>query len=290
MNARDQATPKRRRWRRARRIGAAATLACYASVLCGAGPPSSGLEGFGRVVDDDELADMRGKFVAPSGVHFFGIQMLQTWQGPDGVTLQATLEFNVDFAGSAATAAGATPRLQVGWSRACDSCGDPTMDVHSPAMPGQDGPVTLTQASDALPLGDYVTVNGLVQSQQIAGSDNNVRNVMRVSVVPASATSQGSDGGGSDLDTSATHVLANGDAIHFIVAKNELGMAITRGDSLVRAGVGGPASQAAQEVILQSSFNAIRNDIGITLGVDDVRQFDRLGVSGAMSAMKGRGL
>jgi hypothetical protein len=269
-----------------RRIAAAASLACYASVLCGAGPPSSGLEGLGRVVADDELADMRGKFVQPSGVHFFGIEMLQTWQGPDGVTLQATLEFNVEFAGGAAVAAGATPRLQVGWSRSCNSCGDPSMDVHTP---GSDGPVTLTQASDALPLGDYVTVNGLVQSQQIAGSDNNVRNIMRVDVVPASATSRGPEGG-SDLDTSATQVLPDGAAIHFVVAKNELGMAITRGGDIVRSGVGGPGSQAAQEVILQSSFNAIRNDIGITLGVDDVGQFDRIDVSGAMSAMKGRGL
>lgn len=289
MSGHHQARRGAGRWARVRRIAAAASLACYASVLCGAGPPSSGLEGLGRVVADDELADMRGKFVQPSGVHFFGIEMLQTWQGPDGVTLQATLEFNVDFAGPAVAAAGATPRLQVGWSRACDSCGDPTMDVRSPSTPEPTGPVTLTQASDALPLGDYVTVNGLVQSQQIAGSDNNVRNIMRVNVVPASATSHGPEGG-SDLDTSATHVLADGDAIHFIVAKNELGMAITRGGDIVRSGVGGPASQVAQEVILQNSFNAIRNDIGITLGVDDVRQFDRIGVTGAMSAMKGRGL
>ncbi len=289
MSGRHQARRRAGRWGRARKIGAAASLACYAAVLSGAGPPSSGLEGLGRVVEDGELADMRGKFVQPSGVHFFGIQMLQTWQGADGVTLQATLEFNVDFAGSAATAAGATPRLQVGWSRSCASCGDPSMDVHTPATPGPNGPVTLTQASDAFPLGDYVTVNGLVQSQQIAGSDNNVRNVMRVDIVPASATSHGPEGG-ADLDTSATHVLANGDAIHFVVARNELGMAITRGGEMVRGGVGGPASQAAQEVILQSSFNAIRNEIGITLGVDDVGQLDRIGVSGAMSAMKGRGL
>lgn len=286
MSGRNRASPKAKPWARVRRIGAAASLACYAAVLCGAGPPSSGLEGLGRVVGDDELSDMRGKFVQPSGVHFFGIEMLQTWQGPDGVTLQATLEFNVDFAGNAVTAAGATPRLQIGWSRACDSCGDPSMDVRGS---GRDGPVTLTQASDALPIGDFVTVNGLVQSQQIAGSDNTVRNVMRVSVLPTSATSGGSQGG-SDLDTSATRVLDNGDAIHFIVAKNELGLAITRGGDMVRSGVGGAASQAAQEVILQSSFNAIRNDIGITLGVDDVHQFDRMGVTGAMSAMKGRGL
>jgi hypothetical protein len=285
MKHRDHPTGTIRRWRRVPRIAAAITLACYASILCGAGPPPSGLEGLGRAVSDDELSDMRGKFVQPTGVHFFGIEILQTWRGPDGVTLQATLEFNVDFAGGAVGAAGATPRLQVGWSRSCDSCGDPSMDVRNP---GNDGPVTLTQASDALPLGDFVTVNGLVQSQQIAGSDNNVRNIMRVDVRPASSSSTMPQGG-TPLDTSATQVLSNGDAIHFVVARNELGLAITRGGEMVRTGVGGPASQAAQEVILQSSLNAIRNDIGITLGVDE-SQFDRIGVTGAMSALKGRGL
>lgn len=285
MNGRHQARPQGRLGGRVRRLCAATTLACCASVLCSAGPPSSGLEGLGRVVEDDELSDMRGKFVQPSGVHFFGIEMLQTWQGPDGVTVQATLSFNVDFARGAADAAGATPRLQIGWSRTCDSCGDPSLDV---ATPIAGGPVTLTQASDALPLGEFVTVNGLVQSQQIAGSDNTVRNVMQIAVLPASSLPPGA-GGGSDLETSATQVLGNGDEVHFIVAKNELGMAITRGGDIVRGGVGGPASQVAQEVILQNSFNTIRNDINITLGVEDVTRFESLGVTNAMSAMKGHG-
>lgn len=289
MKRRDQNNSTRGdrpRGRHCVRRTAALTLACCTALLVGASPPESGLEGLGRTVSDGELADMRGKFVQPSGVHFFGIEILQTWQGPDGVTLQATLEFNVDFAGGGVNQANATPRLQIGWSRSCDSCGDPSLDLRDPDAGGS---VTLTQASDALPLGEFVTVNGLVQSQQIAGSDNGVRNIMRVDVAPASASSRVPEGG-SDLDTSATQVLANGDAIHFVVARNELGLAMTRGGDVVRSGVGGPVNQVAQEVILQSNFNTIRNDIGITLGVDDVGMFDRIGVSGAMSAMKGRGM
>jgi hypothetical protein len=83
----------------------------------------SGLEAVGTRVSDEALADMRGKFIKPESISYFGIQMATSWQGSDGITTTASLLFNVDFASGAG--GGGTPHLLISWSRE----GDPSLDV-----------------------------------------------------------------------------------------------------------------------------------------------------------------
>ena len=64
------------------------TLAAIACVLAAApvaaGKPDLSALGGARPVADEELADMRGKFVTPQSVSFFGITMLTSWQDASG--------------------------------------------------------------------------------------------------------------------------------------------------------------------------------------------------------------
>lgn len=270
-------------------------LLCLATsfpVLAGFAPPSTGIEGLGVKVPDAELAEMRGKFINSRGVSFFGLQLQTSWQGTDGVTTYATVLFSVDFASLAGQAQGAAPRLLVGWSRACDGCGDSAMDVTTFGPAAADDYVAIDTSAGGLPVGGLSTVQGAVQSQNISGSDNRVRNDMQIAVVPASAlpTLKATEGL-TEVTSSASETFSDGDAVHVLLGSNSLMLAMSsgQGPDAVRQGVDGVFSQAAQHVLLASDFNSIHNSIGITIGLNELMQADALRAQAALSAMKGRG-
>ncbi len=237
----------------------------------------------------NELSDMRGKFVRADSIHFFGVELVQSWQSSDGVTLLATLQFNVDFANSAGNPDGASPTIQISWDRICKECADPSMDVSSL----QTGPTNSTQTASAAPIlsiGKFGRIEGLVQTQEIAGSDNDVRNELNFSVVPTSSIQSLPSGETPSIASSVSHVTGQGETVDFRIARNELGIALNRGNEFVRQGISGELNQAAQHVILQSSLNAIRNEMAITVGVNDLNQVRQHSVQTALSAMQGRGM
>lgn len=274
---------------RARRLMVSVSIAASSLFLISAAAPPTGLEGLGREVPDQELSEMRGKFVRANDIHFFGVELVQSWQSADGVTLMATLQFNVDFAKGAGNLDGATPTIQIAWDRVCKVCADPSMDVSS-LQSGPSNGSQLANAEPILTIGKFGSLEGLVQTQEIAGSNNDVLNTMRVSVVPSSAIQSLPDGEVPSIASSVSHVTEQGETIDFNVARNQLGLAINRGDETVRQGISGELNQAAQHVILQSSLNAIRNEMAITVGVNDLNQARQHSVQTALSAMKGRGM
>ena len=262
------------------------TTAAVISSLALASPAhaESGLEGLGRALSDTELSEMRGKFIRASNIHFFGIELVQSWQSADGVTLNATMVFNVDFANGAGNLDGATPQILVSWDRICDACADPSMDVTGTSNAGVEGPQPL------LTIGRFASVEGLIQTQEIAGSDNTALNSMNVSVVPASSLQSLREGSGDPIASSASMVTGHGETVDFEVARNQLGVSISRGDDLVQQGVSGELNQAAQHIVLQSSLNSIRNEMAITIGVNDLAQAQQHSIQSALLAMKGRGM
>lgn len=234
----------------------------------------SGLEGLGRPVGDERLADMRGRFISPDNISYFGIQMQTSWMGPDGVTTEAALVFSVDFAQGAGVPEGATPTLTIGYTRS----GDPAMDV--PGLPP--GYVAI-----AVPAG-LGSVQGAVQSQQIAGDGNAVRNGMSIAVVPASLISEGGNGL-TEVTGGQAVQFADGDALQFIAADNRLGLELTGAGEGVSQAFDGGVGHAAQHVLLGSSNNTIANDMNIVIGFDSLQQTGRANVQNALSAMKGLG-
>lgn len=252
--------------------------------------PQSGIEGLGTKLDDTELSEMRGKFIRADSVSYFGLQLQSSWQGGDGVTTYATLLFKVDFASPGGGLTAGNPVMMIGWNRDCNDCGDAAMDVVGFGPAAQGDYVAVTGAG-TMPVGGLASFQGAVQSQSIAGSDNAVRNDMRIAVVPAATITGGNDSGLQPATGTTSEQFADGDTVSFILDRNNLALSMTAngGSDAVRQGVDGNLNQAAQNVLLSSNFNDVRNSIGITIGLADLQKADRLRVDNALSAMRGRG-
>lgn len=284
-------SPRKRRRRRPQRgvMLLAATAAFMSSTAVANPPMNSGLEQFGAKVSDEQLGDMRGKFVRPGNISYFGISMATSWQNSDQITTSAVLLFSVAFAHGAG-GADANPMVAVAWNRDCSGCADPAMDVAGFGPAAQGGYLAVTATSQLIPVGGLDSVHGAVQSQQIAGTDNRVTNAMQLAIVPSSTAHQ--------MDTSQLHALSqstaenfsDGSSLGFIVSANHLGisMAGADGHSALRQGVDGSLNQASQHVFLNDSFNSISNAMTITIGIDGPPQGQGLSSIGDLGALKGR--
>jgi hypothetical protein len=285
-----RSAPSHRRQRRAASARAFVGAPLLALLLTASNLPPTGIEDGARKLADPELSEMRGKFISPDGISYFGLQLETSWQGMDGITTYATVLFNVDFAQGAGSAG--SPHLLVGWNRACADCGDAAMDVPGFGTAAQDGYVAIvsTGAGD-IPVGGLQSVQGAVQSQAIAGADNKVLNDMRILVVPASAAMLPDASGLTELTASASKSFADGDKVQFILGSNQIGLALASGEGkdFILQNVDGDLNQIAQHVGLSSDLNMVRNSVAITVGLDRLKQLDQPQVANALSAMKGRG-
>lgn len=261
------------------RLASAAALVAVPLPVAYAATPVSGLEGLGASVSDEQLGTMRGKFISPSNVSYFGIQMMTSWQGSDGVTTSATLVFNVDFANGAGNPDGATPQLLVGYGRS----GDPEMDLQ-----GFGGAAAGNYVAIALPAG-LGGVQGAVQSQQIAGDDNRIQNGMQIAVVPASLVNNMTGNGLTPIQNGQTLQFADGDKLQFLLDSNQLGIGMTDGSDGVSQGFNGDLGQVAQHVLLGSSNNNVTNGMSVVIGFNALEQAGHMNVQNALSAMKSVG-
>jgi hypothetical protein len=244
--------------------------------------PLSGLERTGVRLSDEALSEMRGKFVTPQSVSYFGIQMMTSWQGGDGITTTANLLFNVDFAKGAA--GGGTPHLLISWSRE----GDPSMDVAGFGQNAAGSYVAIVGSGAPLPVSQIQGVDGVVQSNVISGADNGARNAMSIAIVPASAVPQLTPNGMQEVTGSVSQAFADGDKVDFTVDNGSvgLGMSSGQGPDFTRQLVVGAPGRIVQETVLNSSNNLVSNNTSILLGVDLSNQIDTVRVDGALSAMK----
>jgi hypothetical protein len=76
-------------------IAVLAPIALTSAVV--AAPPDLGLGASARLVSDEELGDMRGRYIETENVNFFGIAAASSFQTADGLVLTATLQFEADF-------------------------------------------------------------------------------------------------------------------------------------------------------------------------------------------------
>jgi hypothetical protein len=226
-------------------------------------------------VPDDELASMRGKFIAADSVTDFGITLQTLWQTADGVITAAKMALNVSFAGGH----GGTPQITVGWIRD----GDPTMDVTSFG----DTDSYVTYSANGLP--GLNSVSGAVQSNVIAGTDNRVSNAMAVQIVPSSSIPD--VGSGTPIAATRTDIAPDGDTIRFVVESGQLGMVIqdAQGAGVVRQMIADNPGQLSQNVFLGGTANIIDNVMNVTIGIDQLRNLNNIQMVNALSAMKGHG-
>lgn len=257
--------------------------------LAPAAPPSeiALYPALGVPVPDHQLDAMRGRFISPDAISYFGISMLTSWQDENGITTAARLAFNVDFLNPAGSG-NPVPRLMIGWERT----GDSAMDVAG--VP--DGYVAVTLGADqtlgsAMAAGALDTVGGAVQANVIAGADNVTRNSMQIAVVPRDALPTAGPQGLEAASGNTSVNFADGDQLHFRMAGNEIGLVMTGGNGLdsTMQTVGGDLGQMLQQTMLQSDHNSVFNSSAIVFGVDTARNLDRTQGSEVLLSMKGFG-
>lgn len=237
------------------------------------------VEALGLPVADAELAQIRGKFIKPESISYFGISMITSWQDEFGVTTMARLVFNVDFlAGGDGRAP--VPQLLIGWVRD----GDPAMDVTAPN--------SLYGSAQVLPLGSLGETSGAAQANIIAGADNSARNGMQIAIVPASSLSPASSQGLSPIRGTTVQDFADGDRLEFRLGANELGLFLTgnNGADSTLQSAGGDLGRLLQQTVLNSDGNSVLNNTAVIIGTDlGAAGFDAIRATEALSAMKGHG-
>ena len=257
-----------------------ALTAPFALASATAAPPMTGLPENARVISDNELGDMRGRYIEAESVNFFGIQMVSMWQTGDGTVLTTSLEFEVDV-NNGQFDDNAT--LHANWSGTCADC-DSNLDI----------PNTIPDGLN--------TVSGAVQSTEISGDDNDVVNILNIRIGDYDADSVGYEGNdlSAELSTAGaattavkTVQLDNGFVVKFSKGDNSLGMILQgpggQAQGQAVQGVNDQvANQIAQHVQLMGNVNAIQNTLDVVIGVADL-QTNQLAVENALSSMKGWG-
>jgi hypothetical protein len=240
------------------------------------------LESLGPPVDDQALSNIRGKFIRPESVSYFGISMITSWQDQHGVTTVARLVFNVNFL---ATDNGEIPgQMTIGWVRE----GDPAMDVSD----SHTGYTPYFVVQQLLPVGALGDTRGAAQANVIAGADNAALNTMQIALVPASAVPQFAGNGMTPVTETTSLGFADGDALEFRLGTNEIGLALSGSngaDSTIQS-VGGDFGRMLQQTVLNSDGNSVLNSTSIIIGTDQVATgFDAVRTTEAMSVMRGHG-
>jgi hypothetical protein len=221
---------------------------------------------------------MRGRYIEPESVNFFGIELASSWQTADGLVLTATLQFEADFDNGKALP---EPKILASYQHDQNGIDDPGLEI---------GGITAEFTAQGLS-----TVDGAVQANQIAGDDNNIANLLRIRVGDFNADTAGFSDYGTPITQSVVKTfLQDGSAIEFTVEANSIGVAIqgptSQGpDNLVAQSINGTvANQIAQQVQLMGDANAVYNTLDVVIGVDQLHT-TQAAVENAMSAIKGWG-
>ena len=226
------------------------------------GMPSTGLEGIARAVPDSELAEMRGKYISPDAVSFFGIYMVTSWQDANGITTNAKLAFSVDFLNQGNSGIPQTQFL-IGWTRD----GDPDMDITDTNQ----GYTPIMVASEIVPAGGLGTTTGAVQANIIAGADNLAKNTLQVKLVPRSALGGTPSGEGLTSANGTTAMnFSDGDSLEFRITQNQIDLVLTGNNGIDSSmqSVGMNMGQILQQTILNSAHNDVINNLRIVFGTD----------------------
>lgn len=233
-------------------------------------------------LSDRELAVIRGKFIRPDTISYFGISMLTSWQDQSGITTVARLVFNVDFLSK--SNGHPAPQLMIGWVRE----GDPAMDVAE----SHSGYTPFITAQQVVPLGQLGTTQGAAQANVIAGADNVARNMMQITLVPTSQIRELEQSGLTAISGATGFSFADGDRLDFQLGNNEIGLMLTgnNGSDTAIQNIGGDFGRMLQQTTINSDGNTVFNNSAIIIGADmSAANFDAVRATEALAAMKGQG-
>jgi len=223
-------------------------------------------------LSDEALAGMRGRYVAPGEILYFGVDMVTQWQTSDGRTLNSGVNLSVDKQFH--------PTITIVTQNSASSSG-----AASP-LSGGHGNVTIS--------GGLGNVSGVAQSIQIGGDGNAIRNDLNMNIkLNASdmntngAASQGIglNGAGSktiDDNGSTTTVTLSGNTLSMTVDVAGQGQVLQQ----IRGGANGNAG-FLQSARIGGDLNQIRNVININAGLSGASGMSAPGLQGALETLRG---
>ena len=124
-------------------------------------------------VDDSELAEMRGKFVSPGQITYFGVEMVTQWQTGSGEVLSAgmKMDMNLPSEGNTSPTVNLIPAVAIEANSTTSSKSSQTTLPTPTELP------TATISSTGLN-----NISGVVQSIQVGGNESQVTNTIEMDV------------------------------------------------------------------------------------------------------------
>ncbi len=216
-----------------------------------------------NIVPDNDLGTMRGRFVTNGVVQFFGIEMISIWRAQDGSVLSSGINFTANLKDPSNAQFTYQPFAQV-------TPGSGTTSNNNNNQIGDSGN------------GGINNVNGITQSVQVAGSNNNLTNNMSIDVLGPNSTPNSSSAftnvpdqtiGTTTTSTSGNMVAmatSAGDVLEtqlVIPGQGVVTQIIRHTDTfnLVNTGIGGiglsSGTGIAQQIGINSNNNTVQNSL-----------------------------
>jgi|GEM_PF-1605852 len=239
-------------------------------------------------VSDDELAEMRGRFVSAEGLAYFGIEMVTQWQTASGELLTAGLSLNANLSPVLPNGANVQIRPTVSIVRTADQ---PRM-----SSGGAKGGDTSSATVAGNGLGN---AGGVVQGIQVAGDTNRIVNDVRMNISVRSG--EGSSGEGQNaglgdalLNAAGTRTVssASGAFASASVSGNSLDVAVgvpDQGEVLQRIRGGGADRSGVvfQHARIFGDTNRIHNVINIDAEMIPINSVNSVNVDAAVNSVRG---
>jgi hypothetical protein len=200
-------------------------------------------------LSDQTLSQLRGKFIAPGEIMYFGVEMVTHWQASTGELVTASANLGVDFSNA---------EPQIGFV--------PTITVQqnggSATAPSSTQNTAVASGGAGL---DNVT--GVVQNIQVAGVSNGINNTIGLTV-EASSTPTTNNLPSVTGPQTASQITPNGSTASVDLSSNRIGVAVTvpdQGRAIQQIRNTTAGGQVQQSVQVGGNLNQIRNRINLNV-------------------------
>lgn len=234
-------------------------------------------------LSDAELAEMRGRFVSPEGVMFFGVEMQSQWITRKGDVLEARMDFTVDFSKNQSN----SPGIQI----------RPTINIVQTGSPGQPSAFKNPSQQEAVApttiqgSGVLDRTTGVGQLIQVTGDKNRIINDLQMSVVGARDRPSDPPAASHGVNLPGTLSVASdsGATAAVMVENNALGVSLAiPGEGEIKQAIraGDFGSGVLQQAQVMTDFNQIHNTISITMGSNALRDASSVNAAAALSSLR----
>ena len=211
-----------------------------ASLAPGLARPMTTADLMANEVSDDDLAGMRGRYIAPNQILSFGVQMSTTWQTPGGgivstVTFQVNPQFQPTITVETRPQAASTPQPQAG---------------------------ATSPSSSVVTAGGIGNVAGVTQTIQTAGNSNDAANNIQLNLTSSPQAAPANANGNTIVITGpGRYAQTQGNTKTTVVLDNNglaLNLSMPGGGSALQQ-VGSQGLRQSVQII--SDLNMVRNSM-----------------------------